>query len=49
VDSNNVTQWMDIPDASFTAAGAVNIAMKANFFRIVLSGSTAPTLGWWFG
>lgn len=49
VDSNNVTQWQDIPDTSMTAAGVVNIAMKANFFRIVLSGSGGANLGWWFG
>ena len=49
VDSLGVTQWMDIPDTSFTAAGAVNVAMKANYFRIVLSGSSGANLGWWFG
>lgn len=49
VDSNGVTQWQDIPNTSFTAAGMVNLAMKANFFQIVLSGATTPTIGWWFG
>ena len=49
VDSLGVTNWQDIPDTSFTAAGAVNIAMKANYFRVVLSGSSAANLGYWFG
>lgn len=49
VDANNVTQWQDIPNTSFTTAGMVNISMKANYFRVVLSGATSPNLGWWFG
>jgi hypothetical protein len=49
VDNLGVTQWQAIPNASFTAAGAINIAMRANYFRLVLTGATAPNLGWWFG
>lgn len=50
VDSAGVTQWQDIAGASFTAPNqAVNIAMKANYYRLVLTGATSPNLGWWFG
>jgi hypothetical protein len=49
VNSQGVTTWLDIPNASFTANGAVNIAMKANFFRVVLSGSSGASIDWWFG
>jgi hypothetical protein len=50
VDTAGVTHWQAIPGASFTAPDqAVNIAMKANTFRLVLAGATNPSLGWWFG
>jgi hypothetical protein len=50
VDANGVTNWMAIPGASFTAPNqAVNIAMKANAFRLLLAGATGANIGWWFG
>jgi hypothetical protein len=50
VDAAGITRWQDIPNTTFTAPDqAVNIAMKANYFRLVLAGATAPNLGWWFG
>lgn len=48
MDANNVMQWINV-GAAVTATGAVNVAMRANQFRLVLTGATTPNLGWWFG
>jgi hypothetical protein len=49
-DANNVMQWIPV-GAAVAAVGAVNVAMRANAFRIVITGApgAAPGVGWWFG
>jgi len=49
VNAAGVTEWMAV-GAAFTAAGAVNVAMRANYFRLNATGVTGPTaVNWWFG
>lgn len=41
-----LTQWIDVPSGSFTAAGQVNVAVRADKFRVNVAGATSPNV--WF-
>ena len=49
VDGAGTVNWIDITNASFTAAGAVSVSLRCDKMQIVLSGATSPNIGYWLG
>jgi len=49
VDTAGTTNWVDTPNASFTAAGAVSVSVRCDKMQIVLSGAASPNIGYWLG
>lgn len=49
VGSDGVTNWIDITGASLSAAGYKTWQIKANYLKIVLTGSSSPSIKWWLG
>lgn len=42
--SADETEWFDVPDATFTAKGVLNIQFRAPHARAVLSGSSGASI-----
>jgi hypothetical protein len=51
VGNDNVTEWMDVGDpAGHTTAGLTNVAVKGNYYRLVVQdGKGDMKINWWFG
>jgi len=49
VDDTGTTQWINVGAAIAALSSAVNVAMRANYFRLTTAGATTPTIKWWFG
>lgn len=43
VNAAGVTNWIDVPEASFTSDGVVNFAFKSNYLRVNVASSSGTT------
>jgi hypothetical protein len=49
IDNAGTLQWQDISGASFTAAGAVNIAVRCDALQIITASGSGANIGYWIG